>query len=397
MTTLVFRLQVMVLLLLAALAAMLPQFAEAISDLLTLGAPFAIGAVLYGFHSVQDILDQRAAEVQPRILSNAIELSRELHNQEINQSLTLLASSGTDATIGYNFVGEGELQGVDEWGRPDPIRMPAPAQRWFPIRMAQASIGVNWVLSQKMTVQDVNDRLVTIFTADAKWMRRQLLAALFQNTAYNFADPQYGTVSVVGLANGDGELYMREATGVASADTHHIGSATGTFAEADLLALRAELTEHPENGGADARVCVLLATTPALAAQNFTNTIDAPDTAITPGLGTVTVNGDPFSALPGRFIGYNSAAQVYLRQWDRLPDNYAVAVTNVGDRPLRLREDEEASLRGFGEIPGRENMPYLIRTWSRRAGFAGWNRVGAVVMRTNNVAYAIPTGYGAPQ
>lgn len=309
----------------------------------------------------------------------------------------MLASRGTDATIGYNFVGEGELQGVDEWGRPDPIRFPAPAQRWFPIRMAQASIGLNWVLSQKMTVQEVNDRLVTMFAADAKWMRRQLLAALFTNTAYNFADPQFGTVSIAGLANGDGELYVRETTGVASADTHHIGSATGTFAEADLTTIRTKLVEHPENGGQQAQVCVFLGTTPALAAQGFANHVDNPDQNVTTGLGEVAVTRDPFANQPGQPIGYNRAARVFLRQWDRLPDNYGVGITNVGDQPLRMREDEEASLRGFGEIPGRTDMPYLIRTWSRRAGFGGWNRVGAVVMRTNNTTYAIPSGYSAPQ
>lgn len=398
MSVTLFRLQVLVLVALAALITAVPHMADLIGWVLTFGVPFAVLPVLYGFHNLQDVLDQRAAEVQPRILSDAVELSRQLHNQEIDQSLVLLASRGTDVTIGYNFIGEGELQGVDEWGRPDPIRFLPPAQRWFPIRMAQASIGLNWVLSQKMTVQEVNDRLVTMFAADAKWMRRQLLAALFTNVDYAFNDPQYGSgLLIKGLANGDGELFIRESTGVAGGDTHHIGSATGTFAEGDLLTLRNEVVEHPENGGANAQVCVLLSTTPAAAALNFVNTLDAPDPNITLGTGQAQYVGSAFNAAPGRAIGYNSFAQVHLRQWDRLPDNYAVAITNAGDPPLRMREDEEASLRGFGEIPGRQDMPYLMRTWSRRAGFAGWNRVGAAVMRTNNTTYAIPSGYGAPQ
>jgi hypothetical protein len=87
---------------------------------------------------------------------------------------------------------------------------------------------------------------------------------------------------------------------------------------------------------------------------------------------------------------------VHLREWDKLPDNYAVGVTGSGLKPLAMREDAEASLRGFGEIPGREDMPYLQRIWSRRAGFGAYNRVGAVVYRTNNATYAVPTGYSAP-
>ena len=73
--------------------------------------------------------------------------------------------------------------------------------------MAGDSIATNYVTQQKMTVQEVNDRLQSVLLADTKWLRRQILTALFTNTSFNFTDPQYGTLAISTLANGDTETY----------------------------------------------------------------------------------------------------------------------------------------------------------------------------------------------
>jgi hypothetical protein len=351
-------------------------------------------AVLYGFHNLTDILDQRAAEVEPQILSTAVDAAAAAHNQDISEALSLFVQPTQRHTIGISVMAEGELQGVDQWGRPDPIRFPAPVARYFPLFMAQTSIGFNYVLTQKMTVQEVNDRLQAMFIADAKWMRRQLLSALFTNTAYNFTDPQFGTYAVSVLANADAETYLRSSTGAASADTHHKGAATLT--EAALTDVRAELVEHEENGGADAQVVVFVPTASVAAVQAHTGFVAAVDPNVTYGTGIDQYVGSFAATAPGTPIGYNKTAMVHLREWSRLPADYMIGVTGDGLKPLAMREDEEQSLRGFREIPGREDMPYLQRIWSRRAGFGAWNRVGAVVYRTNSGTYAIPTGFQAP-
>jgi hypothetical protein len=41
-------------------------------------------------------------------------------------------------------------------------------------------------------------------------------------------------------------------------------------------------------------------------------------------------------------------------------------------------------------------FPFFQDNWIRRMGFGGWNRVGAVVMRTGNGSYAVPTNYAVP-
>ena len=352
-------------------------------------------AVLYGFHGLVDILDNRAASVDQQILSDAINAAVNAHNADIQQSLSLFANKRTtDPQIGVNQMAEGELQPLDEWGRPQPRRIPAPVSRYAPLYMAGDSIATNYITQQKMTVQEVNDRLQSVLLADTKWLRRQILTALFTNTSYNFTDPQYGTLAISTLANGDSETFLRSSTGTASADTHHKGNATLT--EAVLTDMRSELIEHDENGGDSAQVVVFLPTASKATAQGFTNHIDSPDPNLTFGTGVNQYTGSFSSLAPGTPFGYNAEAQVHLREWSRLPSDYAIAVTDSGLSPLVIREDEEQSLRGFHEIPGREDTPYLQRIWIRRAGFAAYNRVGAVVYRTNNGTYAIPTGYSAP-
>jgi hypothetical protein len=351
-------------------------------------------AAIYGFHNLQDILDQRAAEVPVDTLVDAVTAAAQAHNQDINDSLSLFATQTQQHSVGVRPIGEAELQDVDEWGRPDPVRFPAPVARYFPLYMAQTSIAMNYVTSQKITVGELQERLQVMFMSDSKWLRRKLLKAVFSNSNYNFSDPQFGTLAVSVLANGDSETYLRGATGAASADTHHKGAAT--FTEAVLTDIRSELVEHEENGGSEAQVVVFVPTTSTATVQGFDGHVIGADPNVALGTAIDTYVGAFGSTAPGTSIGYNANSMVHLREWDKLPDNYAVGVTGSGLKPLAMREDAEASLRGFGEIPGREDMPYLQRIWSRRAGFGAYNRVGAVVYRTNNATYAVPTGYSAP-
>ncbi len=352
-------------------------------------------AVLYGFHNLTDILDNRAAVIDQDILSTAIQAAVTAHNTDLNNSLAIFANKRTtEPQIGVSQMAEGELQGLDEWGRPLPRRIPAPVSRYAPIFMAGDSIATNWVTEQKMTVQEVNDRVESLLLADTKWMRRQLLSALFTNTSYNFSDPQFGTLAISTLANGDSETYLRSATGAASADTHHKGNAT--FTEAVLTDIRSELVEHSENGDSTSQVVVFVPTASKSTVMGFTNHVDTMDPNITYGTGANTYSGSFAATAPGTPIGYNAEAQVHVREWSMLPSDYAIGVTAGGLSPLLIREDEESSLRGFHEIPGRDNIPYLQRIWLRRAGFAAYNRVGAVIYRTNNATYAIPSGYSAP-
>lgn len=352
-------------------------------------------AVLYGFHNLTDVLDNRAAAVDPQLLSDAVSTAVAAHNQDVQASLSLFVKTGiTDPQVGVNQLAEGELQGLDEWGRPLPRRMPPPVSRYFPLFMAGDSIASNYITEQKMTVQEVNDRVQSLLLADVKWVRKQMLSALFQNTTYNYSDQQYGTLAISTLANGDSETYIRNASGSASADTHHKG--TATLDAAMVQDVRDELVEHDENGGTDSQVVLFVPPTSSATVKALTGFVSANDPNVTYGTTANTYAGSFASSAPGVPLGYLSTQMVHVREWSKVPANYAIGITDSAVPPLGMREDEESSLRGFHEIPGRDDIPYLQRIWIRPAGFAAYNRVGAVVYRTNNATYAIPTGYTAP-
>lgn len=347
-------------------------------------------AVLYGFHALSDVLGQRATTIDQEDLRTAIEQAVAAHNADLNASISLFANHQTTKhQIGVRQMAEGELQDVDEWGRPQPRRLPPPVARYAPIDMAQDSIAANYVTEIKMTVQEVNDRVQSLLLADSKWNRRKLLQALVANTSRTFADQQYGSLSVSTLANGDSELYLSNATGTAAADTHHKGD---TALDNDTLTdIRSELIEHDENGGTDAQVVVFIPPTSEAAVKALTGFIAASDPNITQGTGSDAYTGSFAATAPGRPFGYSETAMVHIRTWAGVPANYAIGVTNAGLSPLLYREDEEEALRGFMEWPERRDTPYLQRIWARRRGYAAYNRVGAVVYRTDNATYAVPT------
>ena len=73
-----------------------------------------------------------------------------------------------------------------------------------------------------------------------------------------------------------------------------------------------------------------------------------------------------------------------------------IATMTGGPRPLLMREEMEASLRGFNRVAERNDHPFYESQYLRIAGFGANNRVGALVQRIGNGSYAIPTNYPSP-
>jgi len=196
------------------------------------------------------------------------------------------------------------------------------------------------------------------------------------------------------LANSDAVKYLLLAgADVSAADTHYLAQAAAIAdATNPFPTIYDELKEHPENGGEVISFIPsnLKATTKALAEFNaFT------DPNVRAGANTDQVVGTLGVSVPGELIGYTDS-KVWIAEWRSIPDNYIVSVTTDGERPLKMREHEEASLQGFNLVAQRDDHPFYESQWLRYAGFGGYNRVGAVVTRVSNGSYAIPTNYTVP-
>lgn len=354
--------------------------------------------VLYGFESLKDVFDRRVNDVGVQDVFDAVSQSVQEHNRQLNALMSLFVRRTTEYKVRYRTPTLARLQPLDENGRARPIKPSGQYDVAFPIQMAGAAWGNNYISKIKMTVQEANEATATLISADARWMRDHLLAALFFDDAaggdgWTFADEEHGNLSVMGLADGDTTKYLVKTGADSGATDDHYLAQASAIADATnpYPTLYTELTEHPENGG---EVVALIPTNQKTTTEALTNFVPVSDPNVAVGMATDRLVGGLGIELPGMLLGY--VDKVWIVEWSSLPDNYIVATTTAGERPIAMREHMEAELQGFNMIAQRDDHPFYESQWLRAAGFGAWNRVGAAVMRIGNGSYAVPTNYSSP-
>jgi hypothetical protein len=357
--------------------------------------------VAYGFHNLADVFGERATVVGEDRINNAVSLAVDEHNRQMSAMMNLFVNEVDPVKFQTTFDAAivTRNQPLDESGRPDPIKGAAQYSVAFPLQMSGNAIGWDFVAFQKLSVEEINNKVYAVLMGDQRWMFDHILSALYTNVDTTFWSKQTSTITVKPLANGDTVTYhITPGVDQAATDNHYLAQAAGIANATNPYALiRPELEEHEENGGIGSIVIAfvptnLMATTAALSTYH-----PVADPNVMPGANTAVLQGNLPVAVPGRLRGYEDSG-VWIVEYPRLPNDYIVAVAYGGEKPLGMRQDAEASLQGFVEVPAesdRTQFPYLRRTWIRRAGFGAWNRTGAVVYRIGNASYAIPTGWTA--
>ena len=349
--------------------------------------------IAYGFYSLLDKFPDPVTTVLTDI-NTAIDATIAEHNRQIETLYSLFCAKTTDAQAQFKCPALGRLMGADEYTQPPSIKGASRYTVAWPIQKAMIARGTTWDAAQKMTVQDANDEMVTLQTADIRWQRDHILAACFAATSWTHTNEEDGDLTILSLANGDTQAYLIQSGADAGAtDTHVLGQAD---AIADLTdpypTIYAELTEHPENGG---KVIALIPTALKATTQALTSFYAAADPNIRVGSATAELVADAGVSVPGEIIGYHDAG-VWIAEWKGMPSTHIIAVCTEGERALKMREEQIASLRGFLREGDRNDHPFYQTVYSRRAGWGANNRVGAVAYRVGNATYAAPTGYGSP-
>jgi hypothetical protein len=349
-------------------------------------------AILYGLLNRQDLAAERVTTQGVETIDRDIAISVAEHNRQLDTLMSLFVTRTQKFKGRFLTSANASLQPLDEAGRAFPIKPSGYYDLAWPIQMAGAAWGYDFVTGEKITVGEVARVTNTMLDADTRWIRQHILAALFYKSTTNpwtFADPDNGSLSIYGLANGDTVTYnIQSGTEAGTTDDHLLFDAS--IDAATFTAIYDELMEHPENGG---EVIVLIPTNQKATVQAISTFYPIEDPDLRIGAASTVLAGRLGTAVPGVVIG--KVEKCWIVEWKSLPDDYMIAVTTEGDRPLAMREDEEASLRGFKQVATRENHPWYERQYMRRAGFGGWNRVGAMVLKVAG-SYAIPTGYSSP-
>lgn len=290
---------------------------------------------------------------------------------------------------------------MTELGRPTPQRY-AEAEYTvaWPIQKAGLALGQTYEQRVKMDIAQFAGIVDAVGDADLTWLQQHALAALFYNGSgwfHDDPDDPAGELTILGLANGDSQQYFKAgASGFLATDTHYNAQTTDLLTASDPITTdRDDLMEHPQNTG---DVILIGSASDRAKYTALASFYQAPNPNLTVGSGVTQFTGSAATASLGQFIGYH-LSDVYIYLWRGMPANYYVMFPTGGTKPLRQREHPEATLRGFGPEADREDYPYFETDYVRRAGFGGWNRVGAVVRNFNSAAgptYNIPTNYGSP-
>lgn len=350
--------------------------------------------ILYGFHNLKDVFLERVTGARIEEVNTAIAQAVAEHNKQLNAIMDLFVDRVTASQRRFKSATAARLQPLDENGRALPIRPAGYYDTGFPIYDAGTAWGANFIARAKMTVSDANRITLTMLNADKRWVRDQLLAAIYATANYNFADPDDGTIVVKPIANGDSDTYLLTNGADTNSTADHNTGQAAAIADATnpYPTIHDALVNHPENGST---VVAFIPTNLRATTEALGTFFEKNDPNIRVGTGQSELVGSLGVSLPGPLIGYESSG-VWIVEWPSLPDNYIIATTIEGDRPIGMREHPEAELQGFGKRAERNDHPFYESQFSRHCGFGANNRVNAYVMRISNATYAVPTGYTPP-
>lgn len=350
--------------------------------------------VTYGFHRLADVFAERIVNVGIPVINTAIDATLAEHNRQLNAFMNLFVDRTTDYKRRYKSPVSARLQPIDEIGRARPIQRAGYYDIAFPLQRAGAAWGWTYEARIKATVADTNELMSTMLTADARWVRDHILAALFLDSAWTYTDELYGSLSVQPLANSDSVTYLIQAGQDAGATDNHLLAQANSIDDTydPYSTMKTELLEHPENSG---EVVAMIPTGLKATTKALTSFIPLPDMNIDPGTASARLVGSLGAAVPGEVIGYHDDG-VWIVEWPSLPANYIIATTTGGDRALCMREEPEAQLQGFSRVADRDDHPFYESQYMRKCGFGAQNRVNALVTRIGNGSYAVPSNYSSP-
>lgn len=345
----------------------------------------------YGFTGKTHLLGQRLTDVGSAVVWGMISESVAEYNRQMAAMLAAVANPTSLYTERFRLPSSGTLQPLDEWGNPRPERLGEYFDVAYPIQGGGTAFGLNRVSSELVTVEEINALTVERLQRDADWMRRHMLAALFTNTTWSYADDQHGALTIQCLANGDTVTYGLSG-GTVATDTHYLAQASAIDDSNNPYDdIYTELMEHPSNSGPVVAYIPtdLVATTKALTAF-----VEIGDPDLRYGTGATQIAA-PFSRRFGDEV-LGKVNNVWVVEWRALPSGYIVAFAEGGGPPLGMRQYPSTALQGLFTENHSPDGNLQESRFIRYAGFGARNRIAALVYRIGNGSYAIPTGYTAP-
>lgn len=346
-------------------------------------------AALYGAMGLADVKNLSVQQLGQRVVFDAVNTLLAQYNADLAAITDFFVARTTEEVqITYFMPGGGEMQESTEWTRPGAVRPPAGYPVGFEINDARDQVAWNDIALAYATVETVQAAVDNIMIRHTNWVRRKLLRAVLNNVNRTTLDPQFGSVTVKPLANGDTDVYSMYGAAMAT-DNHYIASNMASISDANnpFPTYYEEIAEHV----GDTTVVALV--NPAQAAQikAMAAFIDVADTRVRVSDGIEAIN--PGISVPGSIIGL--LGNTWISEWRAMPAGYTFVRNMDVPAPL-LKRIDRVPIDGRGElrlIATQQEFPLQESFWRDRHGYGAENRVAALVGQITGAAYVIPAGY----
>lgn len=349
----------------------------------------------YGFVGLEHLFSQRVVEVGVNVVYDAIRLSAAEYTRQINGLMASFVDKTAEHKERFYLPGSGTLQPLDEYGNPKVVRQAGYYDVAYPIQGGGTAWGDNRVSREIMTVEEANRNTVSAQQMDADWMRRHIMASVFDPTTWTFDDPKYGDLTIQPLAiTSDGVVYLRTG-GAASTDEHYLAQAADISDSANPFDdIKDELLEHPGNTGP---VVAYVASDLTDDIEGLTAFHERNDPDILKGLASDRLDESAIEDIRGfgdEVLGKTNG--VWIVEWRAMPSGYMLVHARGAGPVVMHREYEPAALKGFFPERFSPDGNLMITRMLRYGGFGVRNRVAALVCQIGSATYGVPTGYSTP-
>lgn len=301
----------------------------------------------------------------------------------------------------YKLPGGGYLQKVGSQGQPGARKVEGSWDVAYALEEFGDQLAGDRVDMAYMTLPELNRHLQSVFARARNTMRKEILKAVFPNTAWTFKDQTgHGTLTVKPLANGDTDLYSPVYGSEDSAiEDHYLesGYAAASISDSNnpITTIVDDLEHHfggPDTFGANVAIFINNAQRAKIKAlANFNK--DGMNRFENVGTDVTTVTGLP-QGLPGKLLGY---ADAWIVEWPFIPANYMFGIHLDAPKPLKMRVDPAEVGLGSGElqlVQEDEVYPFKGSFYSQRYGFGVANRLNGVFLELGTGGtFSIPSGY----
>lgn len=356
----------------------------------------ANNALAHGFVRWAQLADQRLATLNTREVNEAVTMSAQEHQREINALMSSMVQRTTEFKVRFKLPGGGSMEPLDIEGEASPkvVRVTGYYDVAFPLQAGGTAWGTNIVSAAKMTVAEANRQVLGAQSRDADWVRRHLMAAIFDNVAWTFSDPDQGDLTIQPIAN-DGSsttvLYPKVG-GALEADNHFLYQAAAIDDDNNPFpTLYAELSEHMGNDGP---YVAYIPTNLVSYVEALTAFVPVADPEIVYSANTDQLRSPLPLNVGDQVLGRIN--KMWIVEWKNLPESYIFAQALGAGPFIYMREMAEPALQGLMVSTVNLDGNHTGYRYRRFAGFGVYNRAAACVMKVGSGSYSIPTGYDAP-